>query len=63
MGGPAGGLAARARRRARAGGTAATLIVAAVEGTVAMCRAKRSTQPLHHTAEQLQAPVRAVVKD
>lgn len=33
----------------------ATLIVAAVEGTVAMCRAKRSTQPLDRTAEQLQA--------
>ncbi|MEU3920402.1 TetR family transcriptional regulator [Streptomyces sp. NPDC029004] len=35
----------------------ATLIVAAVEGTVAMCRAKRSTQPLDRTAEQLQALV------
>ncbi|WP_019357898.1 TetR/AcrR family transcriptional regulator [Streptomyces sp. AA1529] len=33
----------------------ATLIVAAVEGTVAMCRAKRSTEPLDRTAEQLQA--------
>ena len=33
----------------------ATLIVAAVEGTVAMCRAKRSTQPLDQAAEQLQA--------
>ncbi|MEU0407904.1 TetR/AcrR family transcriptional regulator [Streptomyces griseorubiginosus] len=31
----------------------ATLIVAAVEGTVAMCRAKLSTQPLDDTAEQL----------
>ncbi|MFE0328070.1 TetR family transcriptional regulator C-terminal domain-containing protein [Streptomyces sp. NPDC058960] len=41
----------------------ATLIVAAVEGTVAMCRAKRSTQPLDHTAEQLQALVLATVKD
>ncbi|MFC9128037.1 TetR/AcrR family transcriptional regulator [Streptomyces sp. NPDC057099] len=41
----------------------ATLIVAAVEGTVAMCRAKRSTQPLDHTAEQLQALVRAAIKD
>ncbi|GEC05527.1 putative HTH-type transcriptional regulator [Streptomyces spinoverrucosus] len=41
----------------------ATLIVAAVEGTVAMCRAKRSTQPLDHTAEQLQALILATIKD
>ncbi|MFC9678942.1 hypothetical protein [Streptomyces sp. NPDC056948] len=41
----------------------ATLIVAAVEGTVAMCRAKRSTQPLNHTAEQSQALVRAAIRD
>lgn len=40
----------------------ATLVVAAVEGTVAMCRAKRSTQPLDHTAEQLQALIAAAVK-
>lgn len=33
----------------------ATLVVAAVEGTVAMCRARRSIRPLDHTAEQLQA--------
>ncbi|WP_406301362.1 hypothetical protein [Streptomyces sp. NBC_00885] len=33
------------------------MVVAAVEGTVAMCRAKRSTQPLDRTAEQLQALV------
>ncbi|MFF3604268.1 TetR/AcrR family transcriptional regulator [Streptomyces sp. NPDC002463] len=33
----------------------ATLIVAAVEGTVAMCRAQHSTAPLDRTAEQLQA--------
>jgi AcrR family transcriptional regulator len=33
----------------------ATLVVAAVEGTVAMCRARRSIQPLDDTAEQLQA--------
>jgi AcrR family transcriptional regulator len=41
----------------------ATLIVAAVEGTVAMCRAKRSTEPLDRTAEQLQALVLATIKD
>jgi AcrR family transcriptional regulator len=41
----------------------ATLIVAAVEGTVAMCRAKRSTQPLDHTAEQLQALITAATRD
>ncbi|MFC9820361.1 TetR/AcrR family transcriptional regulator [Streptomyces erythrochromogenes] len=38
----------------------ATLTVAAVEGTVAMCRAQRSTRPLDRTAEQLQALVAAV---
>ncbi|QLH26503.1 TetR/AcrR family transcriptional regulator [Streptomyces sp. Rer75] len=41
----------------------ATLIVAAVEGTVAMCRAQRSTRPLDHTAEQLQALIATTVKD
>ncbi|MGI5430190.1 TetR/AcrR family transcriptional regulator [Streptomyces sp. CA-179760] len=40
----------------------ATLIVAAVEGTVAMCRAKRSTQPLDRTAEQLRVVILAEVK-
>ncbi|MCQ9181651.1 TetR/AcrR family transcriptional regulator [Streptomyces sp. IBSBF 2953] len=37
----------------------ATLVVAAVEGTVAMCRAQRSTQPLDHAAEQLEALIAA----
>lgn len=41
----------------------ATLIVAAVEGTVAMCRAKRSIHPLDHTAEQLQVLIRSAVTD
>lgn len=40
----------------------ATLIVAAVEGTVAMCRAKRSTQPLDRTEEQLRALVLATIR-
>ncbi|MFD7504365.1 TetR/AcrR family transcriptional regulator [Streptomyces sp. NPDC059850] len=40
----------------------ATLVVAAVEGTVAMCRAKRSVQPLDHTAEQLQALIAAAIE-
>ncbi|MEU6355764.1 TetR/AcrR family transcriptional regulator [Streptomyces sp. NPDC047072] len=40
----------------------ATLIVAAVEGTVAMCRAKRSTEPLDRTAEQLQALILATIE-
>jgi AcrR family transcriptional regulator len=40
----------------------ATLIVAAVEGTVAMCRAKRSIEPLDRTAEQLQALVSSAVR-
>ncbi len=40
----------------------ATLIVAAVEGTVALCRAKRSTKPLDRTAAQLQALIDATIK-
>ncbi|WP_433682905.1 TetR/AcrR family transcriptional regulator [Nocardia sp. CA-119907] len=38
----------------------ATLIVAAIEGTVAMCRAQRSTHPLDQTADALENVVRAV---
>lgn len=41
----------------------ATLVVAAVEGTVAMCRAKRSIEPLDRTAEQLQALIVATIKE
>ncbi|TXS50469.1 TetR/AcrR family transcriptional regulator [Streptomyces sp. uw30] len=41
----------------------ATLVVAAVEGTVAMCRAKRSTEPLDRTAAQLQALILAATRD
>ncbi|MBT2394531.1 TetR/AcrR family transcriptional regulator [Streptomyces sp. ISL-100] len=40
----------------------ATLIVAAVEGTVALCRAKRSTEPLDRTAAQLQSLIAATIK-
>ncbi|MFF0226865.1 TetR/AcrR family transcriptional regulator [Streptomyces sp. NPDC004629] len=40
----------------------ATLIVAAVEGTVALCRAKRSTEPLDRTAAQLQTLIDATIK-
>ncbi|MGW8765147.1 TetR/AcrR family transcriptional regulator [Streptomyces sp. NPDC055815] len=39
----------------------ATLTVAAVEGTVAMCRAQRGTQPLDRTAEQLQGLIAAAI--
>jgi AcrR family transcriptional regulator len=39
----------------------ATLIVAAVEGAVALCRAKRSTEPLDRTAEQLQQVIRDTI--
>ncbi|MFJ3673301.1 TetR/AcrR family transcriptional regulator [Streptomyces sp. NPDC090106] len=39
----------------------ATLVVAAVEGTVAMCRAQRSTLPLDRAAAQLQRLVAAAI--
>jgi AcrR family transcriptional regulator len=39
----------------------ATLIVAAVEGTVAMCRAKRDIQPLDDVAAQLELLIGSVV--
>jgi AcrR family transcriptional regulator len=39
----------------------ATLIVAALEGTVAMCRAKRSTEPLDRIAPALEALVAEAV--
>ncbi|MEV5833853.1 TetR family transcriptional regulator [Nocardia sp. NPDC052112] len=38
----------------------ATLIVAAIEGTVAMCRAERSTRPLDRTADALENVVLAI---
>jgi len=37
----------------------ATLVVAASEGAVALCRAQRSTQPLDHISAQLEALIRA----
>jgi AcrR family transcriptional regulator len=40
----------------------ATLIVAAVEGTVAMCRAKRNAQPLDDVALQLEALIEDAIK-
>jgi AcrR family transcriptional regulator len=40
----------------------ATLIVAAVEGTVAMCRAERSAEPLDRVAAQLERAVTAVTR-
>ncbi|RZB17492.1 TetR/AcrR family transcriptional regulator [Streptomyces sp. F001] len=40
----------------------ATLVVASVEGTVAMCRAKRSMEPLDRTAEQLEALVAGAIR-
>ncbi|MFC8964793.1 MULTISPECIES: TetR/AcrR family transcriptional regulator [unclassified Streptomyces] len=39
----------------------ATLIVASVEGTVAMCRARRSTEPLDRTAVQLQTLIATAI--
>lgn len=39
----------------------ATLIVAAVEGAVAMCRAQRSADPLDQTATELTALVQAAI--
>ncbi|MEV0292742.1 TetR/AcrR family transcriptional regulator [Nocardia sp. NPDC050710] len=38
----------------------ATVIVAAIEGTVAMCRVERSTRPLDQTVDKLELLVRAV---
>ncbi|MFI6865767.1 TetR/AcrR family transcriptional regulator [Nocardia sp. NPDC050406] len=40
----------------------ATLIVAAVEGSVAMCRAQRSVEPLDQIGEQLEVVVRSLVR-
>lgn len=40
----------------------ATLIVAAVEGAVAMCQAERATQPLDTVGEQLHQVLRAVLR-
>ncbi|MFI0776491.1 TetR/AcrR family transcriptional regulator [Streptomyces sp. NPDC021212] len=40
----------------------ATLVVAAVEGTVAMCRAKRGIEPLDRTAAQLQALIAGAIE-
>jgi hypothetical protein len=37
----------------------ATMIVAAVEGTVAMCRAKRDITPLDQVADQLETMINA----
>lgn len=57
-------LAASLREHGAAPGQAeqlATLVVAAVEGTVAMCRAKRSVEPLDRVAEQLQALVAGAI--
>lgn len=39
----------------------ATLLIAAVEGTVALCRAKRSVDPLDEVAPQLEALVAAAL--
>jgi hypothetical protein len=36
----------------------ATLVVAAVEGTVAMCRAKRSIEPLDRIGGQLELAIK-----
>ncbi|MGW5150461.1 TetR/AcrR family transcriptional regulator [Rhodococcus koreensis] len=40
----------------------ATVIVAAIEGTVAMCRAERSTRPLDQATERLEFLIRAVTE-
>lgn len=45
----------------RQAGQLATLIVASVEGMVAMCRASRSVRPLDHVARELEARVRAAI--
>jgi AcrR family transcriptional regulator len=57
----AGSLRRRGATRRRAA-QLATLIVAAVEGTVAMCRAQRSAQPLDDVALQLEALIDDAIK-
>jgi hypothetical protein len=46
---------------AAAGERLATLVVAAAEGTVAMCRAQRSTQPLDRVSAQLEELISTAV--
>ncbi|GLW51160.1 putative TetR-family transcriptional regulator [Streptomyces sp. NBRC 14336] len=41
----------------------ATLVVAAVEGTVALCRARRTIQPLDDTANQLESLIASAVRN
>jgi AcrR family transcriptional regulator len=41
----------------------ATLVIAAVEGTVAMCRAKRSAEPLDRIAPELEAMLRTALAE
>lgn len=41
----------------------AALVVASVEGAIAMCRAKRSTRPLDQVAQQLEALIAAALDD
>jgi hypothetical protein len=42
-------------------GELATLVVAAAEGAVALCRARRSTQPLDRVAAQLEGLLRTAL--
>ncbi|BCM72078.1 putative TetR-family transcriptional regulator [Streptomyces sp. EAS-AB2608] len=52
-----------APRREQQAAQLATLIVAAVAGTVAMCRARRSTGPPDRIAEQLHTLITTAIED
>ena len=50
-------------RNRREAETLATLIIASIEGAIAMCRAKRSIEPLERVGEQLEAVLRAAINE
>lgn len=55
-------LAEKMRNR-REAESLATLIIASIEGAIVMCRAKRSIEPLDRVGKQLDALLRAAIKE